>query len=68
LPEDSQLYFGLACASFTLGDIKAASIFLDMSEKYMILCERKNMRHLIVEFRQRIKEVVDASNNAKTKV
>jgi len=54
LPEDCQLWFGLACASFELGDYNAASEFLKTSEKFMILSDRKNMRGLIVEFRERI--------------
>ena len=54
LPEDCQLWFGLACASFELGDYNAASEFLKTSEKFMILSDRKNMRGLIVELRERI--------------
>lgn len=55
LPEDCQLWFGLACACFELGDMNAASEFLKTSERFMILCERKNMESLIVEFKARIK-------------
>jgi len=54
LPEDCQLWFGLACASFELGDFNAASEFLKTSEKFMILSDRKNMQNLILEFRARI--------------
>jgi hypothetical protein len=64
-PDDSQLYFGMAVASFSLGDIKAASKFLDMSEKYMILTERKSMKQLIEEFRARIKEVTSGQQPNK---
>ena len=60
-PEDSQLYFGLACACFTLGYIKDASGFLDLAEKYMIITERKNMEGMIAEFRARIKEVANGN-------
>lgn len=55
LPEDCQLWFGLACASFELGDLNAASTFLKNAENYMILSERENMRELIAEFKERIK-------------
>lgn len=55
LPEDCQLWFGLACASFDLGDMNAATQFINKSEKFMILAERKNMQGLIAEMRQRIK-------------
>lgn len=54
LPEDCQLWFGLACASFELGDMNAASEFLRTSEKFMMLTEREDMRGLITEMRQRI--------------
>ena len=55
LPEDCQLWFGLACASFELGDYNAASEFLKTSEKFMLLADRKSMQSLIAEFRARIK-------------
>jgi len=55
LPEDCQLWFGLAVASFELGDMNAASEFLKTSERFMILADRKNMQELIADFRQRIK-------------
>jgi hypothetical protein len=64
LPKDCQLWFGLACASFMLGDYKASSGFLDNAEKYMIMTERENMRGLIKEFRQRI-ETVTTNKNVK---
>ena len=54
LPEDCQLWFGLACASFKLGDSNAALQFLKKSEEFMILTERKQMEGLIKEFRQEI--------------
>jgi hypothetical protein len=56
LPEDCQLWFGLACASFQLGDLNAAKKFLETSERFMILHERTQMQGLVNEFRQRIQE------------
>ncbi len=55
LPEDCQLWFGLACASFELGDMNAAGEFLKTSERFIMLTERQNMQSLIDELRQRIK-------------
>ncbi len=55
LPEDCQLYFGLAVASYDLGDTPGAIHFLKLSEKYMMLTERKNMEALIAVFRERIR-------------
>lgn len=56
LPEDCQLWFGLSCASFELGDMNAATEFLKTSERFMLLTERENMAGLILEMRQRIKK------------
>lgn len=55
LPEDCQLWFGLAVASFELGDMNAAGEFLKTSERFMILSDRKNMQSLIAEMRERIR-------------
>lgn len=55
LPEDCQLWFGLACASFELGDMNAAGEFLKTCERFMMLTERQNMQSLVDELRQRIK-------------
>lgn len=54
LPEDCQLWFGLACASFELGDLNAAKKFLDTSERFTILTDRREFQGLIIEFRDRI--------------
>lgn len=54
LPEDCQLWFGLACACFELGDMPATLKFLDTSERFMMLTERKNMQSLISEMRDRV--------------
>mgnify|MGYP001470659084 CR=1 FL=1 len=59
LPEDCQLWFGLACASYELGDLNAASKFLDTSERFLILRERRDIQRLITEFRQRIKTTLE---------
>lgn len=56
LPEDCQLWFGLSCASFELGDMNAAVEFLKTSERFMLLTERESMNGLILEMRQRIKK------------
>ncbi len=61
LPEDCQLWFGLACASFELGDMNAANEFLKTCERFMMLTERKNervqnMQELVMELRGRIKD------------
>jgi hypothetical protein len=53
-PEDSQLWFGLSCASFELGDYNAAREFLKNAEKYMILADRKSMIEVIEEMKYRI--------------
>ncbi len=55
LPEDCQLWFGLAVASYELGDMNAAGEFLKTSERFMILAERNNMIGLVNEMRARIK-------------
>lgn len=54
LPEDCQLWFGLAVASYQLGDMNAAKIFLENSEKYLIMTDRKNMMTIVAEMKQRI--------------
>lgn len=54
LPEDCQLWFGLACASFELGDLNAAKMYVDNSEKFMMLADRECMRSVINELKYRI--------------
>lgn len=58
LPDDCQLWFGLACASFELGDMNAALEFVKTSERFMLLVERKNMQSLIAELKGRINKVL----------
>lgn len=55
LPEDCQLWFGLACASYELGDFNAASEFNKTAERFMILTERINFKPLIDELKERVK-------------
>lgn len=54
LPEDCQLYFGLAVASYELGDMNAANEFLKTSERFMIQADRKSMEAVITEMKGRI--------------
>ena len=56
LPEDCQLWFGLSCASFELGDCSAAKIFVETSEKCMILTDRQSMQSVINELKKRIND------------
>lgn len=56
LPNDCQLWFGLACASFNLGNPKSASQFLDKAEQYMIQADRKNMAEYIQDLRTQIRK------------
>ena len=56
IPDDCQLWFGLACATFNLGDVKGASQFLDKAEKHMIEQDRKNMAEYIQDLRTRIRK------------
>lgn len=68
LPEDCQLWFGLACASFDLGDMNATIKFLNNSEKFMMLTERENMKSLILELRGRVNKALEdkyINNNFK---
>ena len=55
LPEDSQLWFGLAVASFDLGDMNAATKWLQNAETFMMLTDRQQMKGLIEEMRGRIR-------------
>jgi hypothetical protein len=54
LPENCQLWFGLSCASFELGDYNATLKFLDTAERFLILSDRKQMLGYIQELRQRV--------------
>jgi hypothetical protein len=54
LPEDCQLWFGLACATYDMGDIQGALFFLEKSEQNMILAERASFAALVAEFKSRI--------------
>lgn len=55
LPYDGQLWFGLACASFELGDLNATEDFLKQAEKFMLIVGREDMQNCIDELRKRIK-------------
>ena len=54
LPEDCQLWFGLAVASYGLEDYNGALEFVKNAEKFMILADRENMKEIIAEFRARV--------------
>jgi len=56
LPQDCQLWFGATCAAFEMGDYKAASAFLDNSEKFMVMAGRTEMKTIIEEMRTRIRQ------------
>lgn len=49
LPEDCQLWFGMACASYHLNSLGSAKEFLDKAREFMILADRANMKCLIDE-------------------
>ena len=57
-PEDCQLYFGLAVASFHLGDLNAATEFVKTSERFMVLADRENMAGYIVSLKAKIEEAL----------
>jgi len=56
LPEDCQLWFGLACATYELGDMSGTLKFLETSERFLILADRKDMLSFINDLRQRANE------------
>jgi len=62
LPEDCQLWFGLACATFNLGNIKGASFFLNNAEKFMLQADRKNMEVYIEDLKSQIYNKMGLTN------
>jgi hypothetical protein len=55
-PKDCQLWFGLATASYKMGDIEAAKMALKKAEEFMILMGREEMRAHLETFRQQIEK------------
>ena len=54
LPEDCQLWFGLCCASYELGDMNAAMLYLKNTEKFIMQTDQREMLGIIAEMKSRI--------------
>lgn len=57
-PNDCQLYFGMAVASWNMGNRKGAEFFIGEAEKNMIDVGKKDMVNIIAEFKDRMKKGV----------
>ena len=55
-PNDCQLYFGMAVASWNMGNEKGAKFFLGEAEKNMMDVGKKDMMETINAFKNRMKE------------